>query len=77
MEFVPGGELFNYIHSAGRLREPIAKVYASEIVIALEYLHRKNIVYRDLKPENVLLDEMGHIKITGKKKSIQTIFLWF
>ena len=42
----------------------MAKFYASEILLALEYLHSRNIIYRDLKPENILLDQHGHIKIT-------------
>lgn len=42
----------------------IANFYACEIVMALEYLHGLNIVYRDLKPENLLLDKDGHLKIT-------------
>jgi len=41
-----------------------ANFYACEIVLALEYLHSHNIVYRDLKPENLLLDKDGHLKIT-------------
>lgn len=42
----------------------MAKFYASEILLAIEYLHARNIIYRDLKPENILLDQHGHIKIT-------------
>jgi len=64
MEFVHGGELFNYIRRAGRLRNDVSKLYAAEIILALEYLHNKKILYRDLKPENLLIDELGHIKLT-------------
>lgn len=42
----------------------LANFYASEIVLALEYLHSLSIVYRDLKPENLLIDRTGHMKIT-------------
>jgi serine/threonine protein kinase len=64
MEFVSGGEVFNYIRRAGSLPEEVSRIYAAEIVLALECLHSQGIVYRDLKPENLLLDEMGHIKLT-------------
>ena len=64
LEFIPGGELFNYIRKAGRLPNEIARIYAAEIILAFEYLHKQRIVYRDLKPENLLLDDFGHIKLT-------------
>lgn len=64
MEYVVGGELFSQLRREGRFVNDTARFYASEIILALEYLHNQNIVYRDLKPENLLLDKDGHIKIT-------------
>jgi tRNA A-37 threonylcarbamoyl transferase component Bud32 len=63
MDYVPGGELFEYIRRAGRFVEHEARFFAAEIVEALTHLHAFSIMYRDLKPENVLLDTDGHIKL--------------
>ncbi|CAO3621657.1 unnamed protein product [Cunninghamella blakesleeana] len=64
LEYVVGGELFSHLRRAGRFTNDMTRFYASEIVLAIEYLHSKNIIYRDLKPENLLIDHQGHIKIT-------------
>ena len=64
LEFVCGGELFSYLRNAGRFNNAKSNFYAAEIVSALDYLHGKTIVYRDLKPENLLLDVDGHLKLT-------------
>lgn len=55
MELVPGVELLDVV-SAGRLPEPIARIYISQIIEAVSYLHSRGIVHRDLKPDNVLVD---------------------
>lgn len=64
LEYVPGGELFTHLRRAGRFSNAMTRFYTSEIFLAVEYLHSQNIIYRDLKPENLLLDKFGHIKIT-------------
>jgi len=67
MELAQGGELFSYLHCSDReheyLPEADACFYASNVLMALEYLHQRDIVYRDLKPENLLLDTRGYIKV--------------
>ncbi|KAK5747582.1 cAMP-dependent protein kinase catalytic subunit [Elasticomyces elasticus] len=64
MDFIEGGELFSLLRKSQRFPNPVAKFYAAEVTLAIDYLHSMNIIYRDLKPENLLLDRHGHIKIT-------------
>ncbi|KAJ2751176.1 cAMP-dependent protein kinase catalytic subunit [Coemansia pectinata] len=64
MEYVPGGELFSHLRRAGRFPDDVARFYAAEIVLALDYLHSLKIIWRDTKPENILLDDRGHVKLT-------------
>ncbi|KAL0955646.1 hypothetical protein HGRIS_001876 [Hohenbuehelia grisea] len=74
MDFVPGGELFTLLRRSNRFPDPVAKFYAAEVALALDFLHSNNIIYRDLKPENVLLNVDGHIKVAdfGFAKDIDT-----
>jgi serine/threonine protein kinase len=54
LEYVVGGELFSHLRRAGRFSNDMTRFYASEIVLAIEYLHSMDIIYRDLKPENLV-----------------------
>jgi len=64
MELLSGGELHQRLKKAGRFTPPQVKFYASEVCLALEYLHKKNIIYRDLKPENLVVNADGHVVLT-------------
>ena len=64
MDFLNGGQLLYHMRKQAMLSEQAVKIYAAEIVLALEYLHSLDIVHRDIKPENVLLSDTGHLCIT-------------
>lgn len=66
LDFKRGGDLFTRISKEHNwtLKEPEVRIYIAELVLALEHLHKLGIIYRDLKPENLLLDSDGHIALT-------------
>uniref|UniRef100_A0A0A9GID2 non-specific serine/threonine protein kinase n=1 Tax=Arundo donax TaxID=35708 RepID=A0A0A9GID2_ARUDO len=74
MEFCSGGDLHSLRHRMPSRRFPIAsaRFYAAEVLLALEYLHMLGIVYRDLKPENVLIRADGHIMLTDFDLSLES-----
>eukprot|EP00967_Tisochrysis_lutea_P158661 scaffold325156_cov57-Tisochrysis_lutea.AAC.2 len=64
MDFVGGGDLFTLLEKRRRFPEEWARVYAGEIALALQHLHEEGIIFRDLKPENVMVSLDGHLKLT-------------
>nr|AHX73745.1 neochrome [Nothoceros aenigmaticus] len=73
-DFCPGGDLFLLLDKqpTKSLSEDAATFYAAEVVVALEYLHCMGVIYRDLKPENVLLQKNGHVLLTDFDLSFLT-----
>ncbi|KAJ7129508.1 hypothetical protein C8R44DRAFT_776963 [Mycena epipterygia] len=64
MEYLNGGDCAALIKSLGSLPEEWTKNYIAEVVLGLEYLHQRGVVHRDLKPDNLLIDQHGHLKLT-------------
>jgi len=75
LNYLPGGELFYRLKREGRFSVERVRLYSAEIGSGLGHLHSLDMIYRDLKPENVLLDEIGHICLTDfglSKESVST-----
>uniref|UniRef100_A0A1B6I687 cAMP-dependent protein kinase n=1 Tax=Homalodisca liturata TaxID=320908 RepID=A0A1B6I687_9HEMI len=63
MPFVPGGDFSEYLATQTVLSEPHARFYVSQLILALEYLHYLGLIHRDVKPENIMIDSFGYIKL--------------
>jgi serine/threonine protein kinase len=63
MELVDNGDLSQHLDALQYVEEPIARQITAELIMAMEYVHSKNILFRDLKPENILIDSDGHIRL--------------
>ena len=81
MNFIRGGELFTHLNNEKRFSEDKARFYAIQIMLAIGYLHKMNVIYRDIKPENILMNEDGYLFLadfglakTVKKGEFATTF---
>lgn len=64
MDYCPGGDLGELLQKEKCMSESLVMMYLAEIVLALEDLHKRDIIFRDLKPDNIVLDSEGHVKLT-------------
>ena len=64
MEFVPGGDFMNLLMKKDKLTEEEAKFYTAELILAVESIHKLDCIHRDIKPDNILIDKDGHIKLS-------------
>jgi serine/threonine protein kinase len=64
MEYLPGGDLLSLLRNECYFSEDMARHYAAEVILALEYIHSLKIVHRDLKPDNLLIGKDGHLRLS-------------
>ncbi|XGW24058.1 hypothetical protein V3C99_005901 [Haemonchus contortus] len=64
MEYVPGGDMMQLLINKGIFEEKLARFYIAELTCAIEYVHSLGFIHRDIKPDNILIDQQGHIKLT-------------
>ncbi|KAI1731567.1 protein kinase domain-containing protein [Ditylenchus destructor] len=64
MEYVPGGDMMQLLINKGIFSERLARFYIAELTCAIEYVHGLGFIHRDIKPDNILIDKNGHIKLT-------------
>lgn len=64
MDYIPGGDLMSLLIKFGIFEENLARFYIGELVCAIESVHKMGFIHRDIKPDNILIDQDGHIKLT-------------
>ncbi|EOY30371.1 PREDICTED: serine/threonine-protein kinase 38 isoform X1 [Theobroma cacao] len=64
MEYLPGGDMMTLLMREDTLTETVARFYIAQSVLAIESIHRHNYIHRDIKPDNLLLDKNGHMKLS-------------
>lgn len=64
MEFLPGGDLMTMLIKYDTFSEDVTRFYIGEIVLAIEAVHKLGFIHRDIKPDNILIDKSGHIKLS-------------
>ena len=77
MEWIPGGDLLRLLIDKDIFSENETRFYVAELILAIEDMHKMNYIHRDIKPDNILIDSTGHLKLTDFGLSKHVYFVLF